>query len=129
MRFLVNVFLLVSIFFGCNSARLAQSEDPNTVAIENQGASSTSPYSIWIEQPDGTRLEVIGKGNMNTPYTETVDGYTILLNKEGIYEYAILGNNGKLKPSGLQARNSENRSGKDKKFLKTLNKHLRNQSN
>ena len=106
-------------------ARLENKVSDN-IKAGNQDSSSPSPYSVSIDQPDGTRIEVIGKGNMNSPYTETIDGYTILRNKDGIYEYAILGDDGKLKPSGLKANNMEIRSEEEIEFLRNINYHLRN---
>ena len=56
-------------------------------------------------------------------WTETLDGYSIVKNKDGIYEYAQ-DNNGELVPSGFLV--VENGLNQDKKnFLKKQSKHLR----
>ena len=59
-----------------------------------------SPYSIEIIQPDNTKISIVGKGNMVNSWTETLDGFSIIKNKDGIYEYAQE-NNGELVSSGF----------------------------
>ena len=96
------------------------------VSEPGNGGSSVSPYSLLVEQADGSQLTVLGKGSRNNPYTETLDGYTVLRNKEGIYEYATVGDKKRLEPGGLKANDAEIRTRKERKYLKTVDKHLRN---
>jgi hypothetical protein len=105
---------------------IGKSNTKNNKEYNIKTCTSTSPYSISIAQPDGTSLLIIGKGDMNEPYTETIDGYTILRNEDLVYEYAIIGKDGRLKPGGIKAKNEENRSKKEKRYLLSLEKHLRN---
>jgi M6 family metalloprotease-like protein len=84
-----------------------------------------SPEPIEISQPDGSRLWVIGKGNMELSYTETVDGYTIVKNTEGIFEYAIRNSEGDLLPSGIRASNTNERGKAADAKLNAIGKHLR----
>lgn len=109
--------ILLSVITSCSDKH---------VSVADNGSSSVSPYSVTVEQADGTKIDVIGKGNRNSPYTETLDGYTILRNNEKIFEYAITGKNNNLELSGIKARNAENRSKSDIRFLKKIDKHLRN---
>ena len=82
-----------------------------------------SPYSIEIIQPDNTKISIVGKGNMMNSWTETLDGFSIIKNKDGIYEYAQE-NNGELVSSGFLV--VEDGLNQDKKnFLKEQLKHLR----
>ena len=111
------VGLVFSLISSCRSQRIPDTEN---------GGTSVSPYSLIIEQTDGTQLEVMGKGNMNDPYTETLDGYTVLRNNEGIYEYAVAGSKNRLEPGGIKANNAESRTRRERKYLKTIDKHLRN---
>ena len=48
-----------------------------------------SPYAIEITQPDGTEISIIGKGSMKNSWTETLDGYSIVKNKDGVYEVYV----------------------------------------
>ncbi len=85
-----------------------------------------SPEPIVITQPNQTKITIIGVGTGDKPYTETVDGYTLLKNKKGIYMYAQLNKNQKLFPSKLKAHNPEARSKREKKCLeKKFKPHLR----
>jgi len=81
---------------------------------------SVSPEPVMITQPNQSKITIVGVGTPAKPYTETMDGYTLLKNKRGIYVYAKLDNNQRLTPSKLKAHNPENRS---KKETKCLNKH------
>jgi hypothetical protein len=65
---------------------------------------------------------------MNLSYTETVDGYTIILNQEGLYEYAKQTRNGDLVPSGVRANNPDKRGKSETRFLSGKTKHLRYQN-
>ena len=109
--------LLLFLNLGCSIQKTSEPENVGT---------STSHYALSVEQADGTQIDIIGKGNMNSPYTETLDGYTILKNKERIYEYAIIGSKNELESSGIKANNTEDRSKREMKFLITIDKHLRN---
>ena len=85
---------------------------------------SVSPNPITIKQPNGTKLSIIGKGNMHISYTETTDGYTLVKNKKGIYEYALINKTtGDLVPSGYSAHNPTRRSKKEVHFLRKIKKH------
>jgi len=116
--FFIGLFLFLNLSCSIQST----SDSDNT-------GSSTSPYALSVDQADGTQIDVIGKGNMNSSYTETLDGYTILKNKDGIYEYAITGRTNELESSGVKATNTEDRSRREIKFLKTIDKHLRHPNN
>lgn len=84
-----------------------------------------SPIPIEIKQADGSALSIIGKGNSLVSYTETVDGYTITKNENGIYEYAYKEANGNLLPSGVKARNENQRANAENQFCSKTEKHLR----
>ena len=82
-----------------------------------------SPYAIEITQSDHTKISIMGKGTMMNSWTETLDGYSIVKNKEGIYEYAQE-NNGQLFSSGfLVVENGQNLDKQN--FLDKQAKHLR----
>ena len=112
--------LLLILNSGCSTQKISE---------HSIGGTTTSPYALRVDQSDGSQIDVIGKGNMNSPYTETLDGYTILKNKKGIYEYAIIGSKNELEPSGIKANNIEDRSKSEFKFLRTIDMHLRHPNN
>lgn len=108
-----NFFTFVLIIIGINSA-IAQS------LISKCGA---SPFPITINQQDGSKLTIIGKGNNSISYTETLDGYTLILNSKGLFEYAKLSSDD-LVPSGVLAHETNERSKEENSYLSTINKHL-----
>jgi hypothetical protein len=84
-----------------------------------------SADTIQIRQPDETKIHIIGFGGMFIHYTETIDGYTLYLNDQGVYEYAVRGDKGDLKGSGVDARDPEERSAAEKLAVASIPKHLR----
>ena len=82
-----------------------------------------SPYAIEISQPDDTKISIIGKGSMKNSWTESLDGYTIVKNREGVYEYAQKEND-RLIPSGFLVQEDKKNADKEN-FLDKQGKHLR----
>lgn len=89
---------------------------------------SVSADTIPMGQMDGSRITLLGRGNFPLAYTETLDGYTVVINKEGIFEYAKLSKDGDLLPSGTKANDPKKRESKESKYVAKLTKHLRYQS-
>ena len=48
------------------------------------------PDPIEFIQPDNSRITILLKGDEKVRWAETQDGYSILFNKSGTYEYAVL---------------------------------------
>src|SRR5688572_5509849 len=71
---------------------------------------------IEVQQPDGSFITVVGLGNIDINYTETTDGYTIVRNQDGIYEYAVRNAEGDLVPSGVRANDPDTRVSTEKKY-------------
>ncbi len=82
------------------------------------------PYPVEIIQPDGTKITIILKGDEHVKWAESLDGYSIMLNNKGIYEYAILDSENDMVPSGIQARNQSERSSSDIQFLRRTKKAI-----
>ena len=80
---------------------------------------------IEFPQRDGSRLHINGLRIGRIYYTETIDGYTIVLNDDGLYEYAELTNEGDLEPSGVRANDPEQRADEEQRFLRNHDKHIR----
>jgi M6 family metalloprotease-like protein len=77
------------------------------------------PTPIEVKQPDGTTITVIAKGDERIHWAETPDGYSLLRNAEGIYEYAIVNESGDMIASGIKAMNGGMKS------APSVKKHLR----
>src|SRR5688500_5985424 len=80
---------------------------------------SVSPAINTQTQPDGSHITLTAYGNEAVHYLETTDGYTVLKNPNGFFEYAVKDASGNLTSSGVVA--------KDGSMMKSLNidKHLR----
>ncbi len=95
-------------------------------SFSSQAQVVVSPEPIEILQSNGSTLSIIGVGTADNSYTETIDGYTLLRNKKGIYVYAKIDKNQDLTPSKLKAHNPNNRSKRELKCLdKNFKPHLR----
>ncbi|MEI6049821.1 MAG: M6 family metalloprotease domain-containing protein [Bacteroidota bacterium] len=82
------------------------------------------PYPIEIIQSDGTKITIILKGDEHVKWAQTVDGYSIMLNSKGVYEYAMPDSKNDMVPSGIKVRNLSERSSSDNQFLNRTNKGL-----
>ena len=89
------------------------------------------PYPIKIQQPDGTTLTVILKGDEFNHYQTTEDGYFIKKDNIGVYNYASLNANGKLTDTKLKANDVNHRNEEENLFLSKLpkNKAITNNNN
>ncbi|MFZ4413230.1 MAG: M6 family metalloprotease domain-containing protein [Bacteroidales bacterium] len=83
------------------------------------------PHPIEFTQPDGSKIIIQLKGDEKIRWAETMDGYSILFNKTGTYEYAILDAENNMQTSGKQAKEKESRSTEEISFLNTIPKGLR----
>ena len=80
-----------------------------------------SSEQLTLLQPNGTSITIVGKGNLNNHWTETVDGYSVVRNTTGNYEYATK-INGNLSPSGILVTNLANRSFVEAAYASSLTK-------
>ena len=82
------------------------------------------PHPIEFTQPDGSKITIQLKGDEKVRWAETMDGYSILFNKKGMYEYAILDNENNMMPSGRKVKNESLRNSEEINFLKTIPKGI-----
>jgi hypothetical protein len=82
------------------------------------------PTPVSMAQPDGDTLTVKIKGDERIHWYETMDGYTLLFNKEGYLTYAQLDEDENLQPSEFIATDIEKRSETVESFLNTIEKRL-----
>ncbi len=79
-----------------------------------------TPYPVKINQPDGTEITIRLHGDEFYNYKTTEDGYLIVNDKNGIFNYATLQSDGSIKDTGIKAKDTNRRTLSDKKFLKNL---------
>ncbi len=82
------------------------------------------PHPIEFSQPDGTTITILLKGDEKVNWAETIDGYTILVTKEGYYEYAVKDEHGDLVFSGVRVSEPDKRSEEEADFLQSIPKAL-----
>ena len=83
-------------------------------------AVTANPDFVLFTQPDGSILTIGMKGDEFVHWAVSIDGYTLLPNDFGTYEYAILSNDDKMILSGIQANDPQNRSFKEINFLNSI---------
>lgn len=82
------------------------------------------PYPIKVKQPNGKEVTIWLKGDERISWRESLDGYTLLQNKQGYITYAVMTKSGKLKPSKFKVTEIEERDEKTTKFLESIEKNL-----
>ena len=70
-----------------------------------------------VQQPDGTTLTIMTRGDENFHFTSTEDGEPLVLAADGSYHYAMVGADGKLAASGQVAHNAGSRTQAELAFL------------
>ena len=88
-------------------------------------AAPAYPHPIEYELPDGSTITVLLKGDEKVKWAETLDGYSILFNADGFYEYAIHNETGDMVRSGVRAANPQDRDFFQLSFLAGLPRGLR----
>jgi M6 family metalloprotease-like protein len=82
------------------------------------------PYPVKIKQKDGSSLNVRIHGDEWYHWTTTTDGYRIVQNENGLYEYAAMLKSGSVVASGIRANNVGKRIALENEFIKSLSAHL-----
>ena len=116
MKNYYSLLVQLSFIFLSFNLVVAQSNNQSVSAPSNCIA---SPLPVDIVQPDNSLLTIIGKGNMNNSWTETTDGYSIVRNTSGIYEYATK-LNGELIPDGIKAHDPLIRTNAELSYLSNV---------
>ena len=121
-------FLLLA---GCKSQK-ATTETPSEIEIINgmeiiddepgqqPGGAPAVPDLIHYELPDGYILKIYLRGDENYHYAKSTDGFFLILNPEGYYEYSYLDDQGLLQSTRKIARNPEDRSDDDWRILNAI---------
>ncbi|MDR1739528.1 MAG: hypothetical protein LBR45_02080, partial [Bacteroidales bacterium] len=59
-----------------------------TIALTAAFARPASPKPIEVEQPDGSKITIVLKGDERIKWAETQNGYSLLRGQDGFWEYA-----------------------------------------
>jgi M6 family metalloprotease-like protein len=95
------------------------------ISLFQTGFSSPAyPKRVKFTQPDGSTITITLKGDEHNKWAVTSDGYTLLSNSKGFFEYAINDNRGYLIPSGVVAKDIDKRTTEDKEILSKTKKGL-----
>lgn len=76
------------------------------------------PYPIEVELPDGSKLTIRLIGDERDHKTYTVDGWQILQGEDEFYYYVKEEKDGTIVISKNKAKNEQERSCKERRFLK-----------
>jgi len=121
IRLLIIVFLIAPF---CLHAQNKDSSRRRFVDTTHQKPMSLSD-TLALRQFDGSTLHIVCNGASFESYCETLDGYTLALDKIGIYEYAKSVKSGDLVANGTPAKDEDKRTPKEKRLVKRIKKHLR----
>ncbi|MDP1622766.1 MAG: M6 family metalloprotease domain-containing protein [Bacteroidales bacterium] len=83
-----------------------------------------NPEPVCYTQPDGSKLTICLKGDEFIHWAETSDGYTIMTNAMGTYEYATTDQYGRLIFSGIQGKDPGKRTRTETSWLIRTGKGL-----
>lgn len=83
-----------------------------------------NPKPVTVVQPNGKHLTFILQGDERVNWAKTLDGYSLLSNKDGNKVYAMLDANGNMVASNVLACNPEERSAEEIAFLSTIQPNL-----
>lgn len=82
------------------------------------------PYPQEIKQPDGSTLTIKVHGDEWYNWITTADGFRILKNKNGFFEYASQLKSGEIVLSGIKASNPGQRNNQENNFLHSIPKNI-----
>ncbi|MCL2416811.1 MAG: M6 family metalloprotease domain-containing protein [Bacteroidales bacterium] len=95
-----------------------------TLAIQQIFAVPAYPHPINYTLPDGSQITIQLRGSEWINWAETLDGFTLLQNSEGFFEYATLNEHGDLTLSGIRVNDMQRRTRGEQDFLHTLERGL-----
>jgi M6 family metalloprotease-like protein len=119
--------ILFILLLSCSVALLAQTGKAKSklrYKAKSYGVPAW-PYQIEELQPDGTKFTYYLKGDGAVHWRETVDGYPIIRNAKGFFEYVKLGPDNKIIPSGVRSSANLNlRNSNERSYLKGLKRGI-----
>ena len=82
------------------------------------------PDLISFVQPDGTKVSIYLKGDEYIKWAKSEDGYTLMYNDQGFFEFAMYNGVGDMIPSGYVAKSVHDRDLSTEMFVKSLPKDV-----
>ncbi len=82
------------------------------------------PKPVIFTQADGTTITLIMRGDEHSKWAQTTDGFTLLYNARGEFEYAVIDNNGDAVPSGVRASDVTRRKSNETSLLENTSKGI-----
>lgn len=99
------------------SKNLPHDKEKSTPEQERPSSAPAYPGLIEYQQPDGSVISIYLKGDERIHWAETTDGYTILANHDGEYQYAMHDDEGRLVLSGIKVSPISSRTDRELIFL------------
>lgn len=96
-----------------------------SVFTNKANAAPANPKPFMFTQSNGNQLVITMQGDEYVNWAVTEDGYTLLKNGKGGFEYATMSYNGELYPSGIIANTPTKRNAQEINFLKNTSKGLK----
>lgn len=82
------------------------------------------PNPISYTLPDGSQITIQLRGDERLNWVETLDGFTLLRNSEGFFEYAAIDEIGDLTLSGVRVSDMPRRTSSEQSFLRNIPRGL-----
>ena len=122
----VNTFLLTAVvILATLNVGVAQKSRLPKVQYQVQGNGiPAKPGQITYKQPDGSLINIVLKGDAVVHWAISEDGYTLLSNANGFYEYSRLDASENLVSTGVIAHNAVNRNSSETVILNSTSKGL-----
>ncbi|HKL71645.1 MAG TPA: hypothetical protein VJ855_03230, partial [Marinilabiliaceae bacterium] len=105
--YFLHVFFMFALFFSIATKGLAV---------------GAYPFPQEVIQPDGSKLTIQLHGDELFNWVSTSDGYRILKNSQGVYEYVTLLKSGETVPLGVLASDPNERDSAEQSVVQTLSK-------
>jgi len=119
-----KVILFTTILLIVNLGMAQKSNLPKAKHQIQGNGIPANPNQISYKQPDGSVVNIQLKGDAAIHWAVSEDGYTLLCNENGFYEYGILNSDANLVSTGIVAKNAANRMGTETAFLKSIPKGI-----
>jgi M6 family metalloprotease-like protein len=119
------LYIFVIITFFVTHTIHSQNQFPKPKFKARSTGVPATPDEIKITEPDGGTVNAHIKGDGAVHWYQTKEGYTILKDKSGFYEYAVSDKKGNLKSSGFKVNNRLKSKSEELNFLSKTTKDLR----
>ncbi len=127
-RLLFTLVLLLMVTTYCKIPVYTTSGEEENIIVppvpdiydDSMIADVSSSDVVNYRLPDGYLLKIRVKDNSPDNMAETSDGFSIVMNPEGFYEFTIKDDHGLPQPTGIIARNPEDRTSEEWRILNSI---------